>query len=365
VPDIIAEALFEIDCFRRMQLPDGGIPYGIETNGDPSPGEISWLSTMHAYVAAPNIRDSWFYAGVAARAAKVLKPFNLELAKVYARSAIRAFNWAEADYAKRKADGSLNELKELWTATDARNLSALILYDLTGDKKWHDVFLQSTCLKDPAAGVYWWGKYLHCDAAFLYARVGAAKTDPAIRKNALAAVLRQADLSLAYAAKNAFNLTTMDKYRPMHAGFFSVSGGMELARAHFLTGKAEYLQGVLQSCQFQSGCNPNNIVYTTGLGANPVKHPLHLDSRSSGQPPPVGLTVFGNVDYWNLKGEFYDWPIRLYLSKPNICWPNPYDWPLTEAYFDIFLFASMDEFVVDTWAPNVFVWGFLAARHGT
>lgn len=30
------------------------------------------------------------------------------------------------------------------------------------------------------------------------------------------------------------------------------------------------------SCQFCGGANPNNIVYTTGLGANPVRHPLWL-----------------------------------------------------------------------------------------
>ena len=119
VPDIITEALFEIDCFRRMQLPDGGIPYGIETDGDPSPGEMSWLSTQHAYVAAPNIRDSWFYAAAAARAAKVLKPLKPELAMVYQQSAIRAFNWAETDYARRIADRSVDKLKELWVATDA------------------------------------------------------------------------------------------------------------------------------------------------------------------------------------------------------------------------------------------------------
>ncbi|HCE46218.1 MAG TPA: hypothetical protein DET40_21955 [Lentisphaeria bacterium] len=362
VPDIITEALFEIDCFKRLQLPDGGIPYGIETKGDPAPGELSWLTSQHAYVTAPNIRDSWFYASVAARAAKVLKPIKPELAKVYEDSAVKAFNWAEADYAKRTADGTLSKLKEVWVATDARNLSALILYDITGDKKYHDVFLQSTCLKDPKADVFWWGKHVQCDAAFLYARMDDAKTDPEIKKNALAAVVKQADKSLAYASGNAYNLTSMDKGRPMFMGFFSTSGGTELARAHFLTGKEEYLRGAVQSCQFQSGCNPNNLVYTTGLGANPVKHPLHLDSRSSGQPVPAGFTVFGNIDYWNWKGGFFDWPIAQHLSKPNVCWPNPYDWPLTEAYFDIFLFVSMNEFVVDTWAPNVFVWGYLSAR---
>ncbi len=361
VPDITTEALFEIDCFRRMQLPDGGIPYGIETNGDPSPGEMSWLSTQHAYVLAPNIRDSWYYAAAAGRAAKVLKPIKPKLAKVYEDSAVNAFNWAEADYAKRKADGTVDKLKELWVATDARNLSSLVLYDLTGDKNYHEIFLQSTCLKDPST-VCWWGKYIQCDAAFLYARLDDAKADPEMKKNAIKAVTLQADKSIEYATGNAFNLTTMDKHRPMFGGFFSTSGGTELARAHYLTGKDEYLQGALLPCQFQSGCNPNNIVYTTGLGANPVKRPLHLDSRSSGQPPPAGFTVFGNVDYWNWKGGFWDWPIPLYISKPNVCWPNPYDWPLTEAYFDIFLFVSMNEFVVDTWAPNVFVWGYLAAR---
>lgn len=358
VPDIITEALFEIDCFRRMQLPEGGIPFGIETDGDPSAGEISWLTTQHAYVTAPNIRDSWFYAAVAARVAKVLKPIKPDLAKVYEESAIKAYNWAAADYAKREADGSLKKLNEVWRATDARNLAALTLYDLNGDKKWHDIFLKTTCLRTPE-GVCWWAKHIQCDAAFLYARLKDRETDPLIRKNALKAVVQQADKSLEYAAGNAFNLTTMDKYRPLFGGFFSTSGGTELARAHYLTGDKKYLDGVVRSCQFQSGCNPNNIVYTTGLGANPVKNPLHLDSRSSGQPAPAGFTVFGNIDYWHLKGGFYDWPVK-FLSKPDICWPLPYEWPLTEAYFDIFLFVSMNEFVVDTWAPNVFVWGYLA-----
>ncbi|HBC87822.1 MAG TPA: hypothetical protein DCZ94_12780 [Lentisphaeria bacterium] len=361
IPDIITEALFEIDCFRRMQLPDGGIPYGIETDGDPGVPDVSWLSTQHAYVFAPNIRDSWFYASAAARAAKVLKPIKPELAKVYEDSAVKAFNWAEGDYAKRKADGSISKLKDLWVATDARNLSALILYDISGDKKYHDIFMDSTCLRDPTT-VCWWAKQIQCDAAFHYARLDDAKADPAMKKNAIKAVTQQADRSIVYASENSFNLTQMDKYRPMFGGFFSTSGGTELARAHYLTGKPEYLKGVLQSCQFQSGCNPNNIVYTTGLGANPVKNPLHLDSRSSGQQAPAGLTVFGNVDYWNNKGGFWDWPIPLYFSKPNNCWPNPYDWPLTEAYFDVFLFVSMNEFVVDTWASNVFVWGYLSAR---
>ena len=49
-----------------------------------------------------------------------------------------------------------------------------------------------------------------------------------------------------------------------------------------------------------------------------------------------------------------------YLGK--ICKPSAYEWPLTEAYWDIFLFVAQNEFTVDRWEPNIYVWGYLAAR---
>ncbi len=361
IPDMITEALWEIDCFRRLQRPDGGIPYGIESQTDPMSGEISWLSTQHLYVLAPTLRDSWLYAAAAGRAAKVLRALKPELARVYEASAVRAFEWGEADYTRKAADRTLDKVVDVWMAVDARNLAALVLYDITGDKRYHGVFTESTCLTEPPQELCAWGTHIQTDAAFLYARLDDAKADPEIKGRARAAVIKLADDSLAYAAGNAFNLTSREKGRPMFAGFFSVSGGMELARAHFLTGKVDYLKGAIQSCQFQTGCNPANLVYTTGLGSRPVRHPLHLDSRSTGQPAPVGLTVFGNADIWNFRGSFWDINLQ-FVNKPENLWPNAYDWPLPETYFDVWLLVSTNEFVIDTWQQNVFVWGYLAAR---
>ena len=238
VPDIITEALFEIDCFRRLQLPDGGIPFGIKTNGDPIPGEISWLSCQHAYVLSPNIRDSWHYAAVAARAAKVLKPFKPERAAEYLKSAERAFAWAEADYAKRKANGSLQSLRDVWRAIDNRNLAALVLYDATGDARWHKIFLEDTQLTNSDPETNWYEKWIQCDAAFLYARLAYGKADPAIKRHALVAVEKQARRSLDFASHNAFALTHIDKYRPLFGGFFSTSGGTEFAARPFPDAKA-------------------------------------------------------------------------------------------------------------------------------
>jgi endoglucanase len=360
VPDIITEALFEIDCFRRLQFDNGAVPYGIETDGDPLAGEVSWLSTQHAYVVPPNIRDSWLYAAAAARAAKALKPFKPEFAQTYLESAIRAFKWAEGEMAAKKAAGETIDKKKYWDALDARVLSSLILYDITGEAPYHEVFLGSTELTKAGAELASWGWAMQSDAAFLYTRT-QAKTDPAVLKKAKDGIRGLAERSLKYAAGNAFNLTQRERGRPMFAGFFSTSGGCELVRAYHMTKDRRYLEGAVRSCLFQSGCNPNNLVYTTGLGANPVKVPLEVDARAMGQAVPVGLTVFGNTDYFNWPNSFWDMNLR-FVNKPEFIWPDAKSWPLSEAYFDTWVLVSANEYVIDTWWPNVLVWGCLAAR---
>ena len=46
VPDLLTEAIFEFDCFHRLQQKDGGVGFGLETQGDPKDGEVSWLQSM-------------------------------------------------------------------------------------------------------------------------------------------------------------------------------------------------------------------------------------------------------------------------------------------------------------------------------
>ena len=358
VPDMLTEALFEIDCFRRLQKPDGGVPFGIETNGDPYDGEVSWNQSMTEYVWSPDLWSSYYYAEVAACAARVLAPYDAKRAAIYRESAVKAARWGESEYAKRRANGTLAKLR--WEAKDDRNYAALQLYITTGDKRWHDIFLENTCLTDPRASVFAWGDHVQRDAAFEYAHLSDKFADPAIKANARRQVLLEAEKSLTYASGNAFNLTTPDKGKPMFLGFYSTPDAIELARAHYLTREAKYLSGAVQACQFSAGDNPSNMTYTTGLGSNSPQHVLNLDARHTGQPTPVGLTPYGNIDYSQWHDNFTTWPITYYLDA--ICKPSPYEWPTSEAYFDIYLYPAVTEFTVDLWAPNVFVWGYLAAR---
>ena len=360
VPDVLTEALFELDLFRRLQKSDGGVPYEIETNGDPSPAEVSWKQVKTEYVTAPDPWASWYYAGVAARAAKLLQKYDPALAATYKTSALKAMAWGEADYQKRKANGTADKIH--WDMKDARNYAALACYDLTGEAKWLSVFMEDTLLKEDKPNLFQWGTGVQKDAAFLYATLSASrKPDATLKARAVAGLKAQAESSLAYAAGNAFRLTTPDPGKPMFIGFWSTPDAIELCRSHFLTGDKKYLAGAVQACAFASGGNPNNITYTTGVGANPVAHPFQIDYRATGQPPPDGLTVYGNFDWRNWPDQAWAlWPMQ-YSLGPNLK-PGAYEWPVTEAYFDIYLYPAIAEYTVDAWAPNVYVWGYLAAR---
>ena len=359
-PDLLNECRFELGLFHRLQRPDGGVPFGIETNGDPLDGEVSWKQSMPAYVYASDAQSSYLYAAVAARMARVLAPYNTAAAKTYQASALKAILWAEADRAKRQANGTWGKLPA--EVTDDRSLAAVEVYTLTGDRHWHEVFREDTSLKAaPVAPFY--GNLERRDAAFAYALLPAALADPALKKAAVHALLADADGALAYQQNNAWGIASDDPGKPQFLGFYSTPhGAVSLLRAYHLTRDAKYLAGALQACLFPAGANPGNMVYTSGVGVNPVRHPLNLDSRLSSQPAPAGLTVYGNVDLSRWGDQTWiTWPITYYfgaLSKPG-----PLDWPTSEAYFDVFFMPALNEFTVDqTMGPNAYVWGYLAAR---
>ncbi len=213
-PDLLKECLFELDLFRRLQLPDGGVRHGIETDGDPFGGEVSWKQHMPGYVYAPDIYSSYIFAAVAARAAQVLEHYDAKLAATYAEAARKAMDWAEADRARRVAGGTWDRLPNLGDAIHQhRNLAAVCLYALTRDPHWNEVFLADTVLKTNDAPQFY-GNLPGRDAAFTYARLPEGMGDPNVKKNSAHACRADAERALEYGGNNAFGLTADDPGKP-------------------------------------------------------------------------------------------------------------------------------------------------------
>jgi endoglucanase len=348
LPDVVNEALFNLDCYRRMQTPDGGIRGGIESAEHPRQGEGSWQESLDVMAYAPDVWSSYLYAATAAQAAYLLQPTKSDLAATYRESALRAMEWAENHFPERKTYPS--------DVRDARNLAAAELLRLTGDPQWNTLFLRTTAFTKPDADLFVYRDHEQRDAAWTYGRTERPGMDEAIKANCRAAILREADDRAASTPHTSFRYA---KYGWMPGGWGAFSGpdAVTLVRAHWLTDDEKYLKAAVLACQMGLGANPANVCYTTGLGQDWARHPLHIDSRISGQEPPPGLTVFGPRDVAADKGHWAQQIVAGY------CYPDVQQWPTLEAFWDVFWYPEISEFTVQgPMAPNAYVWGYLAAR---
>lgn len=352
LPDVINEALWTLDFFRRMQTEDGGIRGGIQSQRDPRLGETSWQESYRVYAYAPDMWSSYLYAGTAARAANALKSRDPKLAQTYQESALRAMAYAERQ-AEKTPPGKAER--------DSRNLAALELYRLTGDSAWHRLFLQTTVFKDPQKDVFVWDEHDQRDAAFLYARLPKNSVDSTVQQNAMNALIRDADVAKSIGEQTAFKWSKDLPYMPLGWGTgLGAPKAMSMVRAHYLTQNSKYLRSSVLATQFALGANPDNMTYTTGIGYRSPKNPLIFDQRVQGVAPPPGITVYGPYD-----PTFYSdiWTIDLFK---DVIFPAPIEWPATESYLDIFLFPMAAEFtVMQSMSPTAYLWGYLAATHST
>ena len=349
IADVIDEALWGVDFFKRLQREDGGIRGGIESASYPNFMEASWQESQEVFAFAPDTQTSYAYAGVAARAAYLLRDIDSGRAREYEESALRAMRWAE--------NKSASNPDRNWITTSERNLAALELFRLTGDQSWHDVFLSNTSLNDRGAPVLVWEDYDHRNAAFVYARLEGEGVDSQIKENARQALTSQAEENLDAIAQTGFKWYK-NPYAVIEWGAFADQSDM--IRAHYVSGDEKYLEGTILASQFMSGANPDNISYTTGIGPRQPDDVFFQDSLVTGQDTPKGITIYGPVDLQHYDGYG---AIDLFRNETDT---RLKDWPTTEAFFDVSeLYVSTEYTIAETIAPTSYTWGYLAANNAT
>jgi endoglucanase len=358
IPDILDEALFNIDCYRRLQTPQGGIRGGIEAAEHPAQGDTSWLESLTVMAYAPGPWSSYYYANLAARAAYLLRPLAAERATALEQSALRAWSWAEANRDRfEKTYGQQHQWNKI---IDERNLAALEFYRLTGESRWHDLFLEDALLVSSKS------RQGQRDALFLYARLPNDLGQPRLKKAAKKRLLADAATALAFAQENAWGLASSNPAGSVGTGWFSTPDLIPLMRAHFLTDKPAYYAAAVRGIAFSLGANPMNMTYTTGVGHRWPYNAMVLDTRRTGQPVPAGITVFGQVDYAHARDRKNTWHLGAldwFLVRKQAIYPDPYTWPVNESYWDIHQWPSACEFTPQSTMGQVsYLWGYLAAR---
>jgi len=353
LPDLLDEALWNIDCYARLQLPHGGVRGGIESTEHPRGGEASWHESLLVGVFAPDPVSSYLFTTTALKASRLLKRYDPERAQNLRQAGLSAWRWAEQYDVTAWTD------KQRKAHRRERTLAAIQAYAVTGETGFLNVFRKTSHLTRGRRE----GLIEDQHALFVAATLPDRPASRDLQQQAETALLGLADRAIQFQQGNAFHRATPVYGLPMmgYVGYFSVPEMISvlLPRAHALTGKTKYLQAAVAACNFPNGVNPNNMVYTTGVGVRSPRNPLHIDSRQSGQPPPAGITVYGQSDPkagFAFNEWVHDWQLKDAM-------PPSREWPTAEAYFDVFLWPGQSEYTVQqTIGPTSYYWGYLAGR---
>ncbi|MGL6209941.1 MAG: glycoside hydrolase family 9 protein, partial [Paracoccaceae bacterium] len=136
IPDVLNEALWTLDFFKRLQGADGGVGGGVESAAHPNYGDGSWGESLKVYAYAADAWTTWEYAAAAAKMAGALQAYDPAAAAEWRASALLAMEWAEDNIPA----GDGYDITHL----NSRNLAAAELYNLTGAARWNTLYQQTT-----------------------------------------------------------------------------------------------------------------------------------------------------------------------------------------------------------------------------
>ena len=347
IPDILDEALWALKLWIGLQDEDGGVYNGTESDGDPNFFQSVELDPRGDFAFEKDSRGSFLFAGAMAHASRLLKSVGKqEMAADYLNRARRAYDWGVSH---KPQTNSVQTFGFYYTVPLA--YAAAQLFHSTLEDTYHRAFLDNTpWQKNPKA------KMISDDydlslAACAYAAIPTSKANVTVHSNVVRAICEEADLYV-----NGSNKAPYKFVRHPNAPINWGTGSYE----HFLTvvwhawaftdnklRVKAYREAMIKTADNTLGCNPLNISWIVGVGANSVHAPLH-NSRFN----PTGFSVRGmQVQGPDNKGREYSYVDTLFPKRDKT--------PPLYCFIDSIFAIGMDEGTVIHQAETMAAFGLL------
>jgi endoglucanase len=348
IPDIVDEAKWGVDYYKRIQRADGGISCGLFETLWPRPGETSWTDSMNWYMYAEDPKMSYRYASIASRLAWCLQMAGKpRLAPEYIASARKAYTWAE----KNTRPGDEAKVR------DDRVNAAAALFRATGEAAYQEAFKKDLQVTTPTTWLSVWAKYDQKWGAWTYVTTQRPRMDSELKERLRQATLNYAkDLCLDTAAKRGARYG-FDWNIGTGWGAATLPRTMPLIVAHALTKDPKYLAVQYTTCDYMLGGNPMNMVWATGLGKRSPREVFNIDNwyRPDGVMAP-GIVPFGpHKPVEKLSGA---WDPSF---AQHVMYPDVRQWPLHEIWSDIRYTPVTNEYTVGSNSEAAAAYGYLCS----
>lgn len=355
VPDILDEALWNIEWMLTMQDPTSGKEGVYHKLTSPNFSGIipPDAHTLDRYVVAKSTAASLNFAAVMAVAARVYEPYENQLnkpgfSKQLRTAAKKAYQWAKAhptEYYKQPAGISTGEYKD-FNVTDEFQWAAIELLITTGDATYAQDIKLADIPEDIPPSWEFVSSLGLISAAHHKDRMGTQLPSDALNKK----LLQVADLFKTRLndspMKTQMREDTTSTLSDQRGSFVWGSNGtaaneiMMLIRAYELTKETSYLHTAYQAMDYLLGRNGTGYCFVTGFGDQKVMRPHHRISEADDIAEPVpGMLVGG--------------PHNLWPSDRNEC-IYPDDQPATK-YYDGWCSYSTNEVTINWNAPLMYI----------
>jgi hypothetical protein len=307
LPDILDEAVWGVDLWRRLQEPDGRVALWVESYAHPQITSDPGQDTQPYYKGLATRGSSITYAEHAARLARALQLAGdtSGRAGLFLASARRAYAFAMTDYTalpRISMSFALEGQPLSWIEPPSPERGAVAkalvqLWLASGDPVYYEAMNtpeMTQVFKTEVTSLYWRGNSLD----FIDAALAPGLFPPEWGNAAKAGIVSTATEWLTGQSDYAYRTL----WRSFDHGYFPLMGWgnneyhpiLHLIAAWKLTGEEKYRSGALTAVNFLQGANPQGRSLTTGLGSNYVIYPLHLPTYADGLADPVpGITIYG------------------------------------------------------------------------
>lgn len=354
IPDILDEARWGVDFFKRMQEEDGGIHGGIETWRHPATGVSCVTDTDQWYAYAPDPQVSFHYAAVACQMAHCLEVAGHGKFKSdYLASARRAYGWAM----NHILPGDETKVR------DFRQYAAAWLFRLTGEAAFQEQFKKDSLIKTAASELEVWDSYDQQWAVWTYVMTKQPNIDQSLKNMLSQAVERWAYSDHINSADSRGYRYGNDWWYPVVSGNATRPNIFPLMAAYAITGNKKYPSYCYTTCDYILGANPLNMCWVSGIGEKHPEEFMHLDSwyynREKGMIP--GIIPYG--PYW------YEAVTPAGPWEPQwgrtTAYPDAKLWPSHELWFENRYCPPTNEFTVhESIATAAAAFGFLSKPGG-
>ncbi|HYW94551.1 MAG TPA: glycoside hydrolase family 9 protein, partial [Bacteroidales bacterium] len=313
IPDIIDEALWEIDWWLRMRDSKDGYLTGL-TNIQP-PENVNYAGAACGW-------QGWCVAAGSAFAADCFRlNGNKTLQEKYTKAALEAYRWA-MNQDDQMLDTGVSGLR----GRDLKMTAAAFLFNLTGESKFEKVVDEESEVKNPSSQVRnpenWEQQYATVGYIFTPRRAKYSK----LQANMKTAIINQAKVD--YVNKMPESPTHSARWASSWEGMVQTSNEMSLvAVAHKITSDASektyFEKGLYSEAEWTLGRNPLGLVQMTGLGDRCITQTFAPGRRDGYPGVTPGWTPYICRDGWGMKDNihFCDWYTDRNYPDDKTLWP--------------------------------------------